>query len=208
MFTDILWDFDGTLFDTYPGFADALLRALSDEGIQADYAEVMELLRVSVSVAIEHYRERYRLGDPFLERFDLYHREWNRSGVRMFPHAAEIIQAVHASGRRSFLYTHRGYSAMEYLEEQGLIDCFQDCITHEDGFPPKPSPEAILYLIGKHNIVREQALMVGDREIDILAAQNAGIQGCFFHPDPTVVCGKADYTIRSLDALAPIIGIK
>ena len=36
MFTDILWDFDGTLFDTYPGLVDTMLRALSDEGIREE----------------------------------------------------------------------------------------------------------------------------------------------------------------------------
>jgi phosphoglycolate phosphatase-like HAD superfamily hydrolase len=30
MFAEILWDFDGTLFDTYPSTVDTLLRALEE----------------------------------------------------------------------------------------------------------------------------------------------------------------------------------
>ena len=205
MYTDILWDFDGTLFDTYPGFVDALLQALSDEGIQAGYAEAMSLLRVSVADALDHYARNYRLGKAFTERFHRYHQAMDRSQVRSFPYAADVIRAIHKSGKRNYLYTHRGYSAMEYLEEHDLIDYFQDCITREDDFPPKPSPEAILYLIDKHKIIKSQALMVGDRKIDILAAENAGIKSCYFHPGAPEECKSADYNIRSLTEVAPII---
>lgn len=207
MFTDILWDFDGTLFDTYPGIADTMLRALADEGIREDYEEVMALMRESVSGTLAHYRKQYHLDDSFLERYDRYHRAVDRWGVQLFPHAADVIKAIHRSGKRNYLYTHRGHSALDYLKERDLIDCFTDYITHEEGFPAKPSPDAILHLIDTHAIRKENALMVGDRQIDILAAQNAGIRGCFFFPDESVVCETADYTVRSLDKIAPIIGI-
>jgi len=208
MFTDILWDFDGTLFDTYPGIVDTMLRALSDEGIREDYGEVMARMRESVSGALEHYRKRYYLGDHFLTRYDRYHRSMDRWGVDLFPYAAEALKAIHRSGRRNYLYTHRGHSALDYLTERDLIEYFTDYITHEEGFPTKPSPDAILHLIGKHKIDKGKAIMIGDREIDILAAKNAGIRGCFFFPDDSVTCESADFTIRSLREVAPIVGIE
>jgi HAD superfamily hydrolase (TIGR01549 family) len=205
MFTDILWDFDGTLFNTYPGITDTLVRALSDEGIQEKYSEVMAHLRDSVAGAIDYYTKAYRLGDTLAERFHRYNQAVDRTQVRMYPYAADVIKAIHRSGKRNYLYTHRGDSAIEYLEERDLIDYFQDCITREDGFPDKPNPEAILYLLDKHKITKSQALMVGDREIDILAAENAEIKSCFFHPDTPEERKSADYNIRSLEQIAPII---
>lgn len=208
MFTDILWDFDGTLFDTYPGIVDSMLRALRDEGIEEAFDDVMLKMRESVSDAIDHFREKYRLAKSFDDSFDRYHRQIVRENVKLFPHVADVIRAVDGSGRRNYLYTHRGYSAMEYLEMHGLIDCFQDCITREDDFPMKPNPEAILYLIGKHKLDRTKTLMVGDREIDMLAARNAGIMPCFFDPGAKMDSPNADYRIRSMAELAPIIGIE
>ena len=207
MFTDILWDFDGTLFDTYPGTVETFLQALRDEGIEADYDDVMERMRESVSDAMGHYIGKYGLGRSFTEKFDRCRRERVRREVRLFPHAAEMVRGVYRSGKRNYLYTHRGNSAIEYLEIHDLIDCFSDCVTYEDGFPMKPSPDAILHLVAKHGIKKECAVMVGDRKIDILAAKNAGIRSCFFFPDESVTCESADYTVRSLDEIAPIIGI-
>ena len=40
MLKHVIWDFDGTLFDTYPFFMSALSRALKLRGIAAD-ARVM-----------------------------------------------------------------------------------------------------------------------------------------------------------------------
>ena len=208
MFTDILWDFDGTLFDTYPGIVDTMLRALADEGVREDYGEVMTRMRVSVSGALAHYRKRHRLGDSFLTRYDKYNRDVDRWDARLFAHAVEVLKAIHVSGKRNYLYTHRGHSALDYLRDRGLTEYFTDCITREEGFPPKPSPDAIRHLIDTHGIKKENAIMVGDREIDILAAKHAGIYGCFFSPDESITCESADYTVRSLLELAPITGIE
>lgn len=208
MFTGILWDFDGTLFDTYPGTVQTLLRALRDEGIQEDYDEAMARMHASISEALGYYIEKYGLGKPFEEKLSRYRRETVKENIGLFPHAADMIRAVYVAGRRNFLYTHRGDSAIEYLEMHGLIDCFQDCITYEDGFPMKPDPAAILYLIGKHKLDKDKSLMVGDRDIDMLAAKNAGITGCFFDPGADAASPSADYHIRSLDELYSIIGLE
>lgn len=208
MFTDILWDFDGTLFDTYPGTVKIMLQALRDEGIEEDYDDAMGRMQKSISEAISHYIDKYSLGRSFTEKLGRSRREMVRPDVRLFPHAAKMIRAIYRSEKRNYLYTHRGFSAIEYLEMHSLIDYFSDCITYEDGFPMKPSPDAILHLINTHGIKKENAVMIGDREIDILAAKNAGIYGCFFFPDESVTCEIADYTVRSLLEIAPIIGIE
>ena len=41
MYKHILWDFDGTLFDTYPALARALHQALEIHGVSADVQEYM-----------------------------------------------------------------------------------------------------------------------------------------------------------------------
>ena len=74
----------------------------------------------------------------------------------------------------------------------------------QSGFQRKPSPDAINYLVDKHNMIHNQAIMIGDRDLDILSAKNAGIHGCFFNED-----GKksdiADFTISNFEELYSII---
>ena len=66
------------------------------------------------------------------------------------------------------------------IEAAGLAPFFSGGVTGEDGFPSKPAPDAILHLLNTHAIPPGQALMIGDRLIDVQAAQNAGIAGCWW----------------------------
>ena len=42
-------------------------------------------------------------------------------------------------------------------------------------FPTKPSPDSILHIISKLEISPDEAVLVGDSNVDMLTASNAGI---------------------------------
>ena len=52
---NFIWDFDGTILDTYPHSTTAAVKVLKRHGIHADYDEVMSLLRNSFSSIIPRY---------------------------------------------------------------------------------------------------------------------------------------------------------
>lgn len=116
----------------------------------------------------------------------------------------EICRYIHTSGKNNYLYTHRGESAIILLKKYGLYDYFTDFITSQHGFERKPSPNAINYLVDKYNIVHNEAIMIGDRDLDILSAKNAGIHACYF-TDNGGKSNIADYTINNLQQLYSII---
>lgn len=66
------------------------------------------------------------------------------------------------------------------MEIYGLYGYFSDFITSQQGFERKPSPDAINYLINKYDMIHSETIMIGDRDLDLLAAKNAGISACYF----------------------------
>jgi FMN phosphatase YigB (HAD superfamily) len=40
--------------------------------------------------------------------------------------------------------------------------------------------------------------MIGDRQLDIMAAKNAGIKGCLYSPDGFIQVPEADFTVKKL----------
>ncbi len=50
-----IWDFDGMLFDSYPHITSAFLKALRENGKEADYDEAKALLEITYATAYEHY---------------------------------------------------------------------------------------------------------------------------------------------------------
>ena len=116
----------------------------------------------------------------------------------------EICKYIHTSGKKNYLYTHRGESSITFLKNYDLYDYFSDFITSEHGFERKPSPNAINHIVDKYNIIHNEAIMIGDRDLDILSAKNAGISGCFFTAG-NEKSSIADFTINDLEQLYSII---
>jgi FMN phosphatase YigB (HAD superfamily) len=53
-------------------------------------------------------------------------------------------------------------------------------------------------------MARDEAIMIGDRELDVLSARNAGIHGCFFS-ESGEKSNIADFSINDFRQLYSII---
>ena len=61
MYSHYIWDFDGTLFDSYPQMTRAFQQALSDLGYSHTSNEILSHLKISVSIN-KDYQEKHNLG--------------------------------------------------------------------------------------------------------------------------------------------------
>lgn len=207
MFKHIIWDFDGTLFDTYPAMSMAFTKTLGDEGIYEDNDKIMSLMKVSELNVMEYVKSKYVIGLDFKEKYDKNRMKAELINIKPFPYIDDICKAVNLSGRKNYLYTHRSISAVEYLKRFNLFKYFHDFVIRENDFKRKPDPEGLLYLIGKHNFEANEAIMIGDREIDILAAKNAGIHACYFDDEGAAKSELADFNINDMKQLFDILDI-
>ncbi|MDF2942939.1 MAG: putative phosphatase [Herbinix sp.] len=205
MYKHIIWDFDGTLFDTYPVMGQIFKETLEEEGITEALDEIIKHMKISMGTALRHYENAYRISNSFIENYNKKRLSMEFSLCKPFDGIEDICKYIHAIGGRNYLYTHRGESAITFLKDYNLYDYFSDFITSKQNFERKPSPDAILYLLTEHIINPNEAIMIGDRDLDILSAKNAGIHACFF-TDGSNACENSDYTINNFQQLYSIIG--
>ncbi len=183
-FKHFFWDFDGTLFNTYPRVTRAMLKALRDHGIEADYEEVFKTNKVSLEATALLYAPQYGLEpSSLLDDYRKHAEEEDDSTMRLFDGAREFLETVVQNGGDNFLYSHRGLSGVEALKRNGILPLFRDCVTHEDGFPSKPAPDALNYLCAKYALDKKECVMLGDRTIDLDAGINAGMSCALLDPD-------------------------
>jgi len=88
---------------------------------------------------------------------------------------------------------------MALLAAHNMIDYFAGCLTREDGYPRKPDPAIFKAALATYQLKRAETLVVGDRDIDILGGQAAGLWSCFFGPASDEV--KADLVISNFAKL-------
>ncbi|NWQ42577.1 HAD-IA family hydrolase [Bacillus sp. EB106-08-02-XG196] len=164
---NILWDFDGTLFDTYPALVEGFIE-LSQQDLEA--VEVLKWLKIDSLTAFKHYgidkdkRAEYK-------RID---KQYSKEHSKPFEHLEEVLSAAD----NNIIVTHRDMeSTMYLLEKYHLTRYFKEIVSvEEQGFDRKPHPSSYEYVLKNHQI----DLVVGDRELDLLPARKLGIKTVAF----------------------------
>ena len=200
----LIYDFDGTLSDTYPCFTETVLELIKQYGISDTYENVYANLKVNVGYALK----QYDLGKDAAEArrdFHVIHNELAPKIQKPYSEAEEILRYAMAQGHKNYLYTHSGKIVKILLEQWGIADCFEDIIDSTMKFPTKPAPDALNYLCEKHGLDKKDCLMIGDRDIDTDCGHNAGMKGCLFDPEHYYDSADVDYRIENLLELKNII---
>lgn len=204
MYKHIIWDFDGTLFDTYAVMAKAAQLTLQEYGWDEPLEDIIRLMKISMPHAFNYFSQKYPTDEAFIESYENRRRRMELKECKPYPGVVEICKYIHETGRYNYINTHRGISTYQFLKDYHLEEYFRESVTSQNGLERKPSPQAIEYLMEKYKIKPEEAIMIGDRELDILAGKNAGISACFFD-DQGGKCPVADCNIKDIQQLYKII---
>ncbi|HKJ26557.1 MAG TPA: HAD-IA family hydrolase [Anaerolineales bacterium] len=186
MIKNIIWDFDGTLYDTYPAIAKAFEIALRELGKETPLDEIESLAKNSVGGCLGTLAEMHGLDVDALEQeFLKAYGNMTEADSPPYAHAKTICEYIVANGGKNVIITHRRKGGTEaLLASHGLTDYFAGWYTHDDGFPRKPDPTVFHHALETYELVPEETINVGDRELDILAGQRAGLFSILFQGGP------------------------
>lgn len=194
-----IWDFDGTLFDTYPPMVDGAWQALKDFGISMDKKEIyFKMKKYSTSYLIN---ESNLNAKEFNELFHRYEKE-STEVSRPFPETKQVLEMLKDNGGRHFILTHRlTESTWGLLKEHRLAHLIEEVVGIDQDFPRKPNPASLNYLIDTFHLERTDTMMIGDRRLDIEAGKNAGVATCLYDIDHFLGEIPADYVVGNLNEI-------
>jgi phosphoglycolate phosphatase-like HAD superfamily hydrolase len=201
MFRNIIWDVDGTLFDTYPAIAKAFQVALNDLGKDASLEWIESLAKISLGHCVTALANQCQLNKEAIgQAFGEHYEHTPPEEQPPFPGVITVCEYICSLGGMNVIVTHRGHKGTnELLAAHKMAHYFTDCLARDDGYPKKPHPAAFEAVLKRHNLRREETMAVGDRDIDVLAGRATGIFTCLFGlNDDRVV---ADLTISRFDEL-------
>lgn len=200
-----IWDFDGTLFDTYPAMVDGAWQALKDFGISMDKKEIyFKMKKYSTSYLINESNLNAR---EFNELFNRYEKE-STEVSRPFPETKQVLEMLKDNGGRHFILTHRlTESTWGLLKEHRLAHLIEEVVGIDQDFPRKPDPASLNYLIDTFHLERTDTMMIGDRRLDIEAGKNAGVATCLYDIDHFLGEIPADYVVGNLNEILTLQSI-
>lgn len=174
----ILFDFDGTLYDTVEGITKSAQYALSKIGISAEldelrcfagppltdkFMEVFGFDRATADRATLLFRERYRPIGIF------------ESGP--FPGMAEFLARLNERGFMLAVATSKPQDMAELLlSRAGILDAFRViCGSGHDG-NNNTKEEIVRRTVSQLGAGKDECVLIGDTKYDVLGAHAAGVK--------------------------------
>lgn len=177
MYDCILFDFDGTVFDTVEGITKSVRYALNKVGIDAE----LESLRCFAGPPlVDKFMEVYGFDRAAAEQATLDFRErYNPIGLNeccVFPGIKELLEKLHAAGKTVGLATSKPQElAEELLRRESMNGLFPViCGSRPDG-NNSAKWQVVQRAMELCGAAKENTILVGDTKYDVAGAHRVGI---------------------------------
>ena len=212
-YSALLFDLDGTLIDSADDLVESVRQGLAAIGLPPPAREKI-VHQVGKPLVDFPSLLGYHLNEEQTSRFATAYRAWYAihfaDHTEPYPGVREALLQLRTGGYRlAVITTKRQDQADSTLRGIGLASGFDYIRGWQEGRKLKPDPEPVVETLKVLAVPRDHALMVGDSEQDILAAQAAGVDCCaclYGFRDPEYLLSlHPTYSIRSFPELMSIV---
>lgn len=177
----VIFDMDGTVLDTLEDLKDAVNRSLAAHKLPQIS---LEQARCYVGNGASRLIERAvpagsapELSAQVLETFKADYKK--NSLVKTAPYAGilPLMERLRAKGKRLAVVSNKPDFAVQDLAEQCFSGLFDLALGQRDEIPRKPAPDMVEFCLRELGAEKTAAVYVGDSEVDVATAKNAGLDG-------------------------------
>ena len=215
-----IFDLDGTLAYTLEDLCSAMNRMLRFFGLREISAEeTLKNINFGARTFVrgclpEELRENEDLVDRAYAKYSEFYAEEYIKTTTLYPYVSEGIQYLKEHGAKLAVFSNKqDVQTKAICEKLFPAGTFEIILGHNGQFPHKPSPEGALYIAELLGGKPEETVLVGDSDVDMKLAANAGIHpvgvAWGYRPKELLLQLGAEKILNSLEdfkALIPTIG--
>ena len=179
MYKAVLFDMDGTVLDTVGDLTDAINISLEKFGFPVrSQEEVKSFLGKGpahfVNCAVpEGTDEATRR--QVLAFYEPYYDSHCQIKTAPYPGIMELLHCLKNRGIQLAVISNKQEPAVKALAVRHFGDLLALAVGTSDSIPCKPNPAAVLSAMGELGVEKSETLYVGDMDVDLNTARNAGI---------------------------------
>ena len=174
----VIFDLDGTLLDTLGDLTAATNQFLAGRNFPTHTQESISsfvgygsLVLLQKALPIDKMESAEGLMDEFLA---IYKKQTHHTSL--YPGIAQLLTALGERGTLMALYTNKPKGPMEIVLDKFLSPwTLSPAIGQDATSPKKPDPQGIYTILEQLGITADQAVFVGDSEVDIETGLNANM---------------------------------
>ncbi len=210
----IVVDMDGTITKFNLDFMSFRRRALEElEKMNLRTADMTD--QVSLAIILSKLKGKVDPGTFHEARTKTYSmiEEMELKGateVELYPGAVETIRKLRRNSMKVGLVTNNGRKGTDLtLSRYGLLDLFDAVVTRDDCDDMKPAAEPVLRVLSRLDVASNEAILIGDGVMDIMAAKAAGVSSVAVATGPfksgLLLKAEPDYVLGSINDLPTLI---
>lgn len=178
-FKTYIFDLDGTLLSTLNDLASSTNYALRWAGMPE---RTIEEVRMFVGNGVKLLMERAipeGVNNPKFEetyaKFREHYMEHNLDTTRPYDGVPELLHELKRRGKHLAIVSNKFYAATQDLAKHFFPDTIEVAIGERENIRKKPAPDTILEALRQLNVSKEDAVYIGDSDVDIMTAKNCGL---------------------------------
>lgn len=176
-----IFDMDGTILDTLVDLANAVNYALREAVLpQRSLQEIRSYLGNGMLNLI-------RLSAPegtdaetlasIKETFTEYYKANCKENTRPYNGVVELIEELRSQGVKTAVVSNKPDFGVQLLVKEHFPESFDAAVGERTGIAKKPAPDSVNAVLKALGIDRKDSVYIGDSEVDIETARNAGMDG-------------------------------
>ena len=175
----VLYDMDGTVLDTLEDLYQATNAALRAFGLPAVTREKVcaslgngasYLIHACVPAGTEE-----ELTQSVLAWYVPYYQAHCRIATQPYPGIIPLMERLKARGVKQALISNKGDGAVQELAREFFPGLLETAVGESATVRRKPDPDAVLAAAERMETPVENCVYIGDTEVDLLTARNAGM---------------------------------
>lgn len=193
-YTLAIFDFDGTVLNTLDDIADAVNTALTVNGMPArSLSEVRAFVGDGARMLVDRAVPEGTPTQVTDKVFADYRANYGPKGypkTRPYDGIVEMLLKLKEAGISVAILSNKPDHAVQEMCEQYFARIFDYKAGERPGIARKPDPDGVYRLLQETNTPIESAVYIGDTDIDVTVAKNAGMD-----------CVAVDWGFRDRDVL-------
>lgn len=215
MYTAAIFDLDGTLLNTITDLSIACNVALKQFGYPEHTEETYKtyvgngIYKLIERAVPEEVRKNQ---DKVLETkavFDAYYKEHSLDFTKPYEGIVELLQTLKEKGIKCGVVSNKAHEYTKALVKEMFGDLLPYVYGQREGVPTKPNPQGVFDLLEDLKVQKAECIYIGDSNVDILTAQNAGLDSAGvlwgFRTKKELMEAGAVYLVKDTKQLEEII---
>ena len=192
----LMFDMDGTLINSGFAITNTINYVRENLGLirlEKDY--ILENINKPEINSAEFFYGTKEFTSVQTKLFEEYYNKHCLNDLLVYDGIKDLLEELKSDFTLTVATNANSTYARKMLSHVGLEKYFPTILGYNDVKNPKPHPEMVHKILNKHDILKENAQMIGDSKKDTMAATNAGVDSIL------VNWGFSDHKEEAIDTI-------